>query len=398
MFPGGGGIELVRDSGGKSSLLLLKDGKCKIYRKIETDGQIFVPSEIRPTVFRAVTWPSDCRPYRSTHALFREVFDLISRTTGLAESPATLTVFFVLATWFVDVLPVAPMLWAVVPPVASNATLRQVLRLLCRRALPIGEFSMATLRSLPTELRPTILTEVSVVTPRLIRALQVSRRPNTYTPVANGLSDLYCSKAIFADQPLHDRPAAGFPLELVLAPSKAYIAAVSLEDQARASSDLVPKLLMYRLQNHARVTTTTPEISGLTSSVQEVARTLAACIVGDDELQSRVAPLLQVQDAEIRADLKSLLESITLEALMTKYRDLTDTILPIVDLTQAVNTILEGRGDSRAVSPESVGWALSRLELCREDMPDGRRGLRLSKQTRAKIQHLAAVYGLGLGP
>jgi hypothetical protein len=148
------------------------------------------------------------------------------------------------------------------------------------------------------------------------------------------------------------------------------------------------------LKNHNKVTTPSLDLSEFTAPTRELAQSLAACIVGDDELQSRIVPVLKAHDRQIRVDRTTILESIVLDALLAGCHGAKVVALSITGLTASVNTVLAGRGDSQGVSPEIVGWKLRALGLRTEFIAGGRKGLALLDETRARIHALAAAYGV----
>lgn len=196
LFPDGAAIELVRDvDTDRLTLLLFDEGKWHVARRIETRGRVFEPLDVDPSIPRALTLPTRCRPYGSTRELFAEVSGLISRVTRLSESIVTQIAFILFATWLVDWLPTAPCLWIVAPPTAASGALLQLLGLLCRRALFVAELTMAGLRSLPMQLKPTLVTEVSTITPALIGVLRASNRQGTYVAARDKMLDLFLRKS-----------------------------------------------------------------------------------------------------------------------------------------------------------------------------------------------------------
>ena len=114
----------------------------------------------------------------------------------------------------------------------------------------------------------------------------------------------------------------------------------------------------------------------------------------DDELQSRIIALLKPRDVEIQIDRTMLLESVVLEALLTACHGTQSATLSMHELTQRVNSILAGRGESLQVSPEVVGWKLKALDFRTEFITGGRKGLTLLEETRKKIHALAAAFGV----
>jgi len=394
-FPDGTCIELLRDPKSGRATLLSYDGEnSTIAPRIKTHGRVYAPAVIDPPILCALALPSRCCPYGSTRKLFTEISELISRTTRLPDGIVAQITFFVFATWFADRLPLAPLLWIVAPPTASTVPLLQLLGLVCRRALLVTGLTTTGLRSLPLQLRPTIVTEVATVTRGLIAALRASNRQGTYLAAGKKVLDISCARVIFADQPLRTAASAGFPLEIALAPSCDYVPVMDLAEAERIAANFRPKLLMYRLVNYNKLTAPILDYSELTAPTQQLAHSLAACIVGDDELQSQIARLLQPRDREIQVDRAALLESIVLEALLAACHDGQSATFPMAELTQSVNTILAGRGETLQISPEIAGWKLRALGLRTEFISGGRKGLALHPETCETVHALAAAYGV----
>jgi len=339
--------------------------------------------------------------YGSTRDLFTEVSGRVSRVTRLGDRDVAQITFFTFATWLAECLPLSPFLWIVAPPTASTGPLLQALGLLCRRVLFVTDLTLAGLRSLPMQLKPTVMTEVATPTRSLIRVLRASSRQGAHLVAGGRVLDLFCAKIIFANEPLRDPAMAGFPLEITLAPAREHVPLMDLKEAERVAAEFQAKFLMYRLVNHGRVTAPSLDLGKFTAPMQELAHSLAACIVGDEDLQSEILPLLKQRDSEIRVDRAALLECIVLEALLAACHDAQLGTLTVADLTQSVNTILAGRGAGPQVSREMVGWRLRALGLRTEFVTGGRKGLTLLDETRAAIHTLAASYGvrtLLLGP
>ncbi|MFZ0738836.1 MAG: hypothetical protein WBL70_08690 [Candidatus Acidiferrales bacterium] len=347
-----------------------------------------------PTLTRAIRLPAGATAYGSTHELFTEVSGIIARVTRLSDDVVAQIAFFVFATWLADCLTLAPLLWIVAPSMASTSPLSQVLGLVCRQTLPVPELTVAALRSLPTYLKPTIVAEASIATRTLMKVIRATNRRGAFLVAGNQAHDLSCARIIFANEPLRDPAPAGFPLEIALVRTSEYVPVMDLSEAERVAAKFQGKFLMYRLANHKNVVAPNLNLSGLAAPTQELAQNLAACIIGDDELRSRIVPLLTPRDQELRVDRAELLESIVLEALLADCHDGESGVLPIIYLTRGVNTILAGRGETLEVSPEIVGWKLRALGLRSEFISGGRKGLALHSETRATIHRLAAAYGV----
>ncbi len=338
--------------------------------------------------------PARAAEYGTTAKLFNELSGLISRVTRLPLDTVQKLTFYVIATWFADRLAQAPFLWIIAPPTAATESLRQLLPLVCRRVLFVPELTLAGLRSLPMLLRPTIVTDTTSVTQSLLKALGASNRRGAYVPSGKRLLDLSCAKVVIASQPPRDPAAVSFPLEITLIPSREYVPVMGVAEGERVASEFQAKLLMYRLRNLGRLAPPALDLSEFTAPTQELAATLATCIVGDDKLRSQIIPLLKERDQQIQIDRTSVLEAILIEGLLAACHEAKKRNVSVIELTQSVNTILRGRGEAQEVSPEQVGWRLRAAGLPTTFLSGGRKGLALADATRGTIHALAAAYGV----
>jgi hypothetical protein len=395
LLPDGRAIELIRDAETGQSALLIFDGKeSHVASRIEASGRIYVPPAIHPSTLHAVILPTCCRPYKSTRVLFNEISSLISRVTSLPESSVALLTFFVLSTWLLHAASPAPFLWVVVLPMASCDALFQILRLLCRRSVCLASFSIAELRKLPAELQPTVLTEVTSITSGLIATVRASNRRGTYIAYRNKLVDSFCSKAVFSNQPPAKPELVGFPLEITLGPTSEFVPPMNSSEEEQIAAEFQPRLLMYRLLNQMSVTAPKLALGDFKPPTRALANTLASSIVGDDDLQAKIIPLLEHHDHEFQVDCRVSHESIVLEALLAECHTLHSKITSVSALTQSVNTIFTGRGELVQFSPEMVGWKLKAFRLRTDVITGGWKGLRLSDHSRERIHDLAAKYGV----
>jgi hypothetical protein len=396
VFGDGKVIELIRDAApnGKLRLLDWNGSRGKPLERCTVADRTYVPISLDPPIARALVLPSGTRPYGSTRQLFDEISSLVFSVTRWPERAVTPFVFYVLATWLFEFLPAAPCLWITVPPAASTGTLLQIINLLCRRTLFLTEATVAAFRLFPTQLKPTVVTEVSTITYPLLQLLRTSSRRGFLSASGGKWVDAFCAKIVVSRQAPRDPEAAGFPLEIVLPPSGEYIPRLDAFEADRIASEFQPKLLEYRLVNHQKITKPSFEIRGFSAPMRELAYDLGACVVGDEGLQGQILAHLEKDDREIQVNRSSLLESIVLEALLAECHDPQVSNVSVTDLTTSVNTILAARGEAREVSPENVGWKLRHIGLRTVPVTGGCKGLALPNEIRSEIHALAAGYGV----
>jgi hypothetical protein len=392
VFSDGSVLELIQGPNCELNLLSWDGKSAKTAGQFVRGDESFVPLRVDPAILRAMRLPSNIAKYRSTLRLFTEISGLISRATQAGDGVVLPLTFFVFATWLADSLPVAPFVWIVTPPTTTAAPLGRLLGLLCRRAFVISDIASARFHSSLMDLQPTLLTEIFQPTRRVLNLLRASTRHGAFVAAGGKAMDAFCSKIVFAPEPLRDPASAGSPLELVLPPMREYVPPISASEAARIAKEYQAKLLRYRLLNRAKVRAPSFDMNQFTVPMQELAYSLAASIADDSELQSRIVPFLKPLDLEIRVDRASQLPAIVLDALLARCHSNIGKDLPVTELTRDVNSIRQGREDVLAVSPETIGWTLRALGLHTRFITGGRKGLFLSPQVRKRIHDLAARY------
>jgi hypothetical protein len=371
------------------------DGKCvKTASEFVRNGEHYVPLCIDPIIGRWLQLPRETADHGSTRELFIKISALISQVTQASKHVVDLLTYFVFSTWLSEPLPSAPFLWIVSPPTTPAGPLEQILTLLCRRALVVSERSLVEFHSHAVDLQATLITEVFAPTRRLLNLLRTSTQRGALTAVGGKFVDASSAIVVFALEPLRDSAIAGFPLELVLPATSKYIARISESEALQVVGEYQAQLLHYRLSNLRKVKTPTFDLGQFTVPIQEIACNLGASIVDDEDLQAQLVALLKPADDEIRVDYASLLTSIVLEVLLARCHTATGKYFPVTDICKDVNTVLGGRGDVTALSPERVGWILRALNLRTEFIPGGRKGLVVSNDVRKEIHDLAAAYGV----
>jgi hypothetical protein len=125
-------------------------------------------------MLRALTLPTNCVPYGTTSELFTSVRQAFA-DHGFPEAVAVPASFFVLASWFAEILPAAPC-FSITGSRPESILLLQLLACLVRHPLTLGEIGRSALRSLPPNLQLTLLTEGEELSESLLRLLSVSNR------------------------------------------------------------------------------------------------------------------------------------------------------------------------------------------------------------------------------
>lgn len=393
VFPDGTLIELVRseEDGGALALLTWNGANGTVGARAEHEGRIYIPRSCDPSLLHALPLPTNCGSFDSTATLFAEIKELFDQHADLPEDSVSLMVSFVLSTWMVDWLPVAPTL-ALIDPSASQANqLLRLLSCLCRHALMLVDLTAAGLCSMPTWLRPTVLIDRQALSPSAQKLLRAGNRRGAYILRNGRLVDMYCAKVI--SSPQHLGPAvADAAVEIALSPSRRDLPVLDDQVQQQIADKFQPRLLGYRLMNYAKVRSSEFDAPLFTAPLRELARSLCACLVGAPELQSRIAALLQERDEEMRSDRAAEPESIVIEAALFFCHEGERTSVLVGEVAQAANAIFTGRGETIELQPRAAGEHLKSLGLRTRRLGKAGRGLRLDHKMRRNIHRLAYDY------
>ena len=192
----GSAIDLVCDAQNQDPhLYVLHHGREVVAPEFRIGTRVFYPGVLSAGVQAAVRFPESSIGYRSAERLFSALKALFL-TSGFEASVALATSFWSLANWFTDVLPAAPTLM-ISGPAPEAGFLLDLLSCVARRGLFIGELTPGAVRSLPMQIRPTLLInagEIDSVSRKLVR---VTSRRRAFIGRSGKLLNLYCAKAIY---------------------------------------------------------------------------------------------------------------------------------------------------------------------------------------------------------
>jgi hypothetical protein len=396
-----GMIELVADRmhDGQLSLLLWKEekaviGRCiKIDRKTkcgsETDLQTitFEPEELSPTYLRAMRFPSHAKAFGTTRQLLDEICGVVKRYTYLADDYVLLAAHSVLASWFSDAtdLPVALVICG--PRCHQGQRLFRVLSCLYRRALLVGEISLASLCSLPMGLLPSLFFERYDNSPQIQRVIRATRTRGNI-PSKGKLVSTRCTTVIYSEEPLNGGIPDDSSIDIPVSHSGCPLPLLNEDVQQGIAETFQPKLLMYRLMNYAKVMNSTFDAAPLNSCVNDLARVLGACVVDDPDRQSDIVRLLRKKDKEVMEDCSWDLSVTVLEAMLSLCHKKKKSVY-VSEIANEANAILERRGEFFMMTARAVGGKLLRLGLITGRMGAAGRGMLLTREIQIRIHRLA---------
>jgi hypothetical protein len=391
-FPNGYCIELVKDEDG--SLTFVDSMSKEFQESIDFDEREYVPPILAASLLEALTLPRKRGDCGSTPELFLQVCNIFF-SYGLSEAAAQASTFFTFASWFSDVLPIAPCL-VLIGGESEAGVLLQLLSCVVRHALPLAEINVATFDHLPMHVQPTML--IGHLRASTWGLLSASNRPHAYVLRKNGLTDRYCAKAAYAGLTSYKIEGDDI-LKVNCALCGAKRPAINDATLNKIASQFQPQLLDYRLKHAARVRDAEFDAKTLPTPLRTLARALGSCIVDAPELQVGVVRLLHSHGDELLENRLFDPNSVAVEALFALcHGENATTRVGVSEIAAKVSSIIAERGETIAVEPRSIG---SRLRLLGFRPKRDSKGfaIHLTPDVRGLIHSLARIHEIeGLEP
>ncbi len=393
-------VELVEDSAnpGRTLLAVWKDGKDQFVDRLEQDGRVFVPLARNNELLRHLRLPSAVLPYESALALLRRLETLIAQCVAVDEKYVPVLADFVLSTWLVDRLEVAPYLSVVGLPQSGKTTLLKVLSLVCRRPLLMADVTSASFYHACARFMPTMLIDEagSIRNSRTLRHMLRSGTTRDVLAVRRNLTfHAFGAKVISSLEPPDDAALNSRCIVIPMSESKS-TALVRPDEPAvqQQAADLQAQLLRFRFEKYRRVQPAA--VSGdecLRPRTRDLLRALTAAH-GDVPRSQRLLKFFEsgqgVQreplDPEHNAVLRALFSMVHLREDFTSVW--------ISDLTEQVNIFLELEGERLRLQPRKVGAVLTSLGFSSHTRTNSGYVISLNRQDAEKLHQLAACYGV----
>ena len=310
---------------------------------------------------------------------------LLART-NLSEDAAELIAFWVISTWFQDVLTVFPCL-GITGSAHDASRVLHVLKTLCAAPVLLAGFRRSDLNTLSR------CWTVLISEPNLDKrtAALLSNLTEREFRIVDGGSMSYHSRstAIYlGENPETHRILNS--IHLHLAPTNAEPAASPRRLQ-EMMEHLSKHLSQYRRKYLSHVQNWMWTRCDFSSETATMATALGGCLVEAPELRQRLVALLKTRDSQRRSELSNTNEATVLEATWTLSRDGREQAYAR-EIAVEANRIRETRGERARLSPEKVGHSLKKLGLRTHALSQAGHGLTFDKPTLARMQRLAALY------
>jgi len=376
------------------------------YSEILADrGHAYLPQQFDRNLLESTRIPIEAEKYESFADLVAKISQLILRCVSVTETDARLLAHFVLSTWLIDRLPVAPYLAIVGPPQSGKTTLLRVLHLLCRRPLFASDATSLTLLHACNQLHPTLLIDEtsSIDDPvAMRRLLRIGNTPDGRVLRHKQAGNVFGAKAIcwreLPDDAALNSRCIILPMHAVNDP------ALRLPDDPEivsAAATLQSQLLYYRLANYQRVTKPANDeaIKTLPPRTRELYRALVSPC--SEEEQARQFLLDYFRDDSRNQDENSLsaaehavVAALFLSAHMPEHHGR----LLVKDIAARVNRHLHAEGESLRLSIRHVGIIASSFGFSRRHRTTNGWKLLLEKSDQRPLHDMAAYYGVNQFP
>jgi hypothetical protein len=330
-------------------------------------------------------------PVSQGKATAAQIFAWIKKSvveqTHLPEAAAELVSYWIISTWFQDVLHVLPCL-VVTGPVHHAMLVLDCLHDYCLRPVRVAGFRRSDLGVLNSACGTWLSSEPNL--DKRTAALLSSLTDRKCWVVEGGSFNGYAKPtAIYVGE----HPGAHKILHSVqvhIAPTLQK-AARRPEWLQKHIEHLPEHLKQYREAHLKTVHHSQFGAHGLPLEAAAIATALGRCIVNEPELLKRLILLLRGQISEDRYRTLDMTEAIVVEAALALSRGDRESVY-VSEVAVEANRLLELRGEQIKLSPEKVGHQLRKLGLRSRRLSQAGNGLILDKATIAVIYQLAAVY------
>jgi len=394
-------IETIEDpnDAAKSLFAIYKNGLVQYAEKLEHRYRMLVPIPREQGIFKHVRLPRGTQPYGSPADLLTDIAALILACVDISVNDATLVAAFVVSTWFVERLSVAPYLALVGLPRSGKTTLLQVLNLVCRRSLLTADITSAAFYELYEKLTPTLLIDETLTTGNRRELFHLLKTGTTRGSVtlrrghslkAFGPKVISCTE-LPSDAALNSRSVI-IPMQETGRTDLVKTTDKRLLDNA---DSLCKALLQYRLENYHSLRL--PKVEGdqrLHSRTRDLYQALALPLGSNPELCEVLVDLFKFQQEINREPLSPASAAVLRVLYAFIHSHPQDGKCAQRELTVGVNLNLERLQETFRLNSHEVGRALTTLGFTNRKRTNAGFTLWLDLESRKRIHNLARAYAI----
>ena len=394
-------IEMIEDPNDPANSLfaVYKNGIVQIAAMVECANRLLVPLLREETIFKHVRLPQGTKPYKSAIELLAGITVLILGCADVSTNDATLIAAFVMSTWFIESLPIAPYLALVGLPRSGKTTLLQVLNLLCRRPLLTADITSAAFYEVYEKLGPTLLVDETLTAGNrreLFHLLKTGTTRGSVTLRKGRSLKAFGPKVITWTELPND---AALNSRCVIIPmqetNRTDLAKPTDKKILDLAGDLRKELLQYRLEKYHSLRV--PKVEGderLHSRTRDLYQSLALPLGADSGLGEHLVHLFEKQQEINREPLSPACAAVLRFLYLWIHLNLKEGKCAQKDLTFGVNLNLERLQETFRLNAHEVGRALTSLGFTNRKRTNAGFILWLDVRTRKRIHNLAHDHAI----
>jgi hypothetical protein len=396
--------EMIEDPNNAANSLfaVYQNGSVHYAATVERGDRVLVPVPREQGIFKHVVLPRGTQPCPPPRVLLGGIAALILACIDTNIIDASLIAAFVMSTWFIESLSIAPYLALVGLPRSGKTTLLQVLNLVCWRPLLTADLTSAAFYEVYEKLSPTLLVDETLTAGNrreLFHLLKTGTTRGAVTLRKGRSLKAFGPKVISCTELPND---AALNSRCVIIPMQETTRTNLVKPTDKKILDsadrLCRALLQLRLQNYHSLCS--PKIEGderLHSRTRDLYQALALALAGDAELCGFLVDAFKIQQDINReplspgcaAVLRFLYEWIHLHIKEGKFAQ--------KELTVGVNFNLESLKENFRLNAHEVGRALTSLGFTNRKRTNAGFILWLDRGTRKRIHDLAHTYAIDQG-
>ena len=348
-------------------------------------GCTYQPAPIARGLTQVVRFPLASKPFGSAAKLTASMLAFLSRYANLRPDVAALLVAFALASWFVDCVPVAPILQLLGPGNEAGLALR-CLGCLCRRPVLLSRVDVPALATLQSHVDATLLISQRNL-PRQVMGVLAANDRHFCVARGDGQLHTYGAKAFSADPEFWSEIGVRVNLSPTLEP----LPTLTDADERETANDFQAKLTRYRMVNHRSVAAADVDTQDFVSTMRDDVRAWLAPIGECPDLQKTVSDCLLQQSREVEQTRLTDHRCVAAEAaLFFCHRANTEHFF-VGELGEKVNDLLKGRHEEDVLTDKKIGLLLRGLGIKGRRVVRGYR-ISLTDAVREKIHRVAQAY------
>jgi energy-coupling factor transporter ATP-binding protein EcfA2 len=394
-------VEMIEDPNNpaKSLFAIYKNGAVQIAATVECENRLLVPVPRERGIFKHVRFPRGIQPHEPPILLLAGIMTVILACVDMSRDNALLVAAFVMSTWFIERLEVAPYLALVGLPGSGKTTLLKVLNLVCRRPLLTADLTSASFYEVYEKLNPTLLVDETLTAGNrreLFHLLKTGTTRGSVTLRKGRSLKAFGPKVISCTELPNDAALNSRCVIIAMQETnRTDLVKPTVKKVLDSADDLQKQMEQYRLENYNSLRL--PKVEGdehLHSRTRDLYQALALPIGSNADLCGGLVRLFETQQEINReplspasaAVLRVLYEFIHLHPIDGKCAH--------KELTVGVNLNLELLQETFRLNAHEVGRALTSLGFTNRKRTNVGFILWLDVETRKRIHKLAHDHGI----